>query len=235
VEKIGVINRTLERAQEMAHRWGAQAGTYEFIQQALGEADIVISSTSAPHIILTVEMIEQAMQMRTHHPLVLIDIAVPRDIDPDAAKIPAVKLIDMDGLNAQLEDSLTSRLNEVPHVSKILEEEIYEFGQFLSSLEMLPIIADIRQQAEAIRMAELEKTLRHMPDLTDTEHQRIEALTHALVKKILDRPTRRLRNESTGPHAPQYAAVARDLFGLNLDADPSGLTGEACPLARAAD
>src|SRR6266508_3341146 len=85
VEKIRVINRTLERAQEMANRWRAESATYEFIQQALCEADIVISSTSAPHIILTSEMIEQAMQTRVHHPLVLIDIAVPRDIDSDAA------------------------------------------------------------------------------------------------------------------------------------------------------
>jgi glutamyl-tRNA reductase len=220
VERIRVINRTLERAHEMAHRWGAETGTYEFIQQALGEADIVISSTSAPHIILTAGMIEQAMQTRAHHhPLVLIDIAVPRDIDPDAGNIQGVKLFNMDGLNAQLEDSLASRMNEVPHVSKILEEEVHEFGQFLSSLEMLPLIADIRQQAEAIRVVELEKTLRRMPDLTDAERQRIEALTHSLVKKILDRPTRRLRDESACPHAPQYAAVARNLFGLNLEVD----------------
>ncbi len=235
VEKIRVINRTLERAQEMANRWGAESATYEFLQQALSEADIVVSSTSAPHIILTAEMIEQAMQTRIHRPLVLIDIAVPRDIDPDAANIPGVKLFDMDRLNVKLEDSLTSRLNEVPHVTKILEEEALEFEQFIRSLEMLPIIADIRQQAEAIRMAELEKTLRRMPDLTNAERQRIEALTHALVKKILDRPTRRLRDESTCPHAPQYAAVARNLFGLNHDAGLRGISDETSPIAAVAD
>jgi glutamyl-tRNA reductase len=235
VEKIQVINRTLERAQEVAKRWGAESATYEFLQQALREADIVISSTSAPHIILTAEMVEQAMQTRVHHPLVLIDIAVPRDIDPDAANIPGVKLFDIDGLNAQLEDSLTRRMDEVPHVKQILDEELIELENYLKSLEMLPIIADIRQQAEAIRLAELEKTLRRMPDLTDTERERIEALTHALVKKILDRPTRRLRDESTCPHAPQYATVARTLFGLNHDAGLCGISGEACPIAKAAD
>jgi glutamyl-tRNA reductase len=235
VEKIQVINRTLERAQEMARRWGAGSATYEFIQQALSESDIVISSTSAPHIILTAELVEQAMQTRVHHPLVLIDIAVPRDIDPDAANIPGVRLFDIDRLNAQLEDSLTRRMDEVPHVKQILEEELIEFEDYLKSLEMLPIIADIRQQAEAIRMAELEKTLRRMPDLTDAERDRIEALTHSLVKKILDRPTRRLRDESTCPHAPQYATVARTLFGLNHNAGLCGISGEACPIAKAAD
>jgi glutamyl-tRNA reductase len=235
VEKIQVINRTLERAQEMANRWGAESATYEFIQPALCEADIVISSTSAPHIILTADMVELAMQTRVHHPLVLIDIAVPRDIDSDAANIPGVKLFDMDGLNSQLEDSLARRMSEVPHVKLILDEELIEFENYLKSLEMLPIIADIRQQAEAIRIAELEKTLRRMPDLTDAERERIEALTHSLVKKILDRPTRRLRDESTCPHAPQYATVARTLFGLTHDAGLCGISGETCPIAKAAD
>src|SRR6266498_1006746 len=134
VEKIQVINRTLERAQEMAKRWGAESATYEFIQPALCEADIVISSTSAPHIILTAEMVEQAMQTRVHQPSVLIDIAVPRDIDPDAANIPGVKLFDMDGLNSQLEDSLARRMSEVPHVKQILDEELIEFENYLKSL-----------------------------------------------------------------------------------------------------
>jgi glutamyl-tRNA reductase len=235
VEKIQVINRTLERAQEMAKRWGAESATYEFIEQALSETDIVISSTSAPHIILTSDLIEKAMQTRVHQPLVLIDIAVPRDIDPDAANILGVKLFDIDGLNAQLEDSLTRRMDEVPHVKQILDEELIEFENYLNSLEMLPIIADIHQQAESIRMAELEKTLRRMPDLTDLERERIEALTRSLVKKILDRPTRRLRDESTCPHAPQYATVARTLFGLKHDTGLCGISGEACPIAEAAD
>jgi len=204
VEKIRVINRTPERAHEMAKRWDAEFASFEFIQQAICDADILISSTGAPHILVTSEMVRESMQTRAHRPLVLIDIAVPRDIDPDVVNIPYVKLFDMDSLNARLEDSLTSRMNEVPHVKEILEEEAHEFRQFLHSLEMLPILIDIRQQAEAIRAAELEKTLRRMPDLTDIERERIEVLTLSLVKKILDTPTRRLRNESTRQHMPQY-------------------------------
>ena len=160
-------------------------------------------------------MVREIMAARPERPLVLIDIAVPRDIDPDAANVPQVKLFDIDGLNAQLEDSLTRRIKEVPHVKAILEEELFEFENYLKSLEMLPIIADIRQQAEAIRAAELEKTLRRMPDLTDAERVRIEALTQSLVKKLLDSPTRRLRAEAACPHAPEYAAVARTLFNLS--------------------
>ncbi len=235
VEKIRVINRTLERAQEMAQRWGAESATFEFLHTALGEADILISSTGAPHTVVDAKMLSGIMATRPERPLVLIDIAVPRDIDPEASYIPHVKLFDIDGLNAQLEDSLTRRMDEVPQVKAILEEELIEFENFLKSLEMLPIIMDIRQQAEAIRAAELEKTLRRMPDLTDAERERIAALTQSLVQKLLDSPTRRLRAESGCPHASEYATIARTLFGLQGDEGLCGLSGQSCPISVAAD
>ena len=217
VEKIRVVNRTLERAHALAERWGAEAATFESLAEALRAADILISSTGAPHLVLTTPMIADAMRLRMDRSLVLIDIAVPRDIDPDAAKLPHVKLFDIDNLNSQLEDSLTRRLDEVPQVKRILREELAEFESYLKSLEMLPIIADIHQQAEAIRLSELEKTLRRLPNLTDAERERIEALTQSLVRKLLDHPTRRLRVEATSHRAPEYAALARVLFNLSDD------------------
>jgi glutamyl-tRNA reductase len=235
VKKILVINRTLIRALELAKRWDAEVTTFENLQSSLASADILISSTGAPHLIVTKEMVEQAMIERDHRPLMLIDIAVPRDIDPEAANIPHVKLFDMDGLNEQLEESLAHRMDEIPHVKSILESELAEFEKFMNSLEMLPIIADIRKQAEAIRSTELEKTLRRMPDLTDAERERIEAMTLSLVKKLLDAPTRRLRAESSCPHAPEYAAVARTMFGLHNEAGLCGLYGKTCPISAAAD
>src|SRR5215213_9875532 len=223
VEKIRVINRTLERAQAMAKRWNAESSTYEFLQQGLCEADVLISSTAAPHLMLDATMVREAMQSRAERPLVLIDIAVPRDIDPEAAKLPHVTLFDIDGLNAQLEDYLTRRMDEVPHVRQILEEELSEFEEYLKSLEMLPIIVDIQQQAESIRMAELEKTLRRMPDLTHAQRERIEALTQSLVRKLLDRPTRRLRAEATSHRSAELAALARALFNVPAE-DPNPIT-----------
>ena len=214
VEKIRVVNRTLPRAKTLAQRWGAEYSTYFSLPQALCEADVVISSTSAPHIVVDAKMIRKAMASRPDRLLILMDIAVPRDIDPHAADIPNVRLFDIDGLNAQLEDSLTRRLDEVPHVKQILADELSEFECHLKSLEMLPIIADIHQQAESIRASELERTLRRMPDLTDAERERIAALTQSLVSKLLDHPTRRLRAEATTHRAPEYAALARVLFNL---------------------
>jgi len=129
-------------------------------------------------------------------------------------KINNVRLHDIDNLNAHLEQSLAERASEVPHVEAILDEEESNFMDFLASLDMLPLIVDMRQKAETIRLAELNKTLRRLPDLNETERTRIEALTQALVKKLLDAPTNRLRAQANTPDAPEYANVARTLFGL---------------------
>jgi len=232
--RILVVNRTLERAHTLAQRWDAQATTFENLNSALTSADILIASTGAPHTLISPEMVKEAMTQRAERPLVLIDIAVPRDIDPEIASIPHVRLYNMDNLNAQLENSLAERMAEVPLVKSILEEEILEFAEYLTSLEMIPIIADMRQQAELIRQGVLEKTLRRMPDLTPAERDRIEAMTQALVKKILDAPTQRLRAEASCPHAAEYAAVARTLFGLKSDG-LCGFSGQSCPISNAAD
>ena len=223
--KILVLNRTLERAQGLAGRWGAQAATFENLHPALTSADILISSTGAPHTIISGALVADVMNLRRERPLVLIDIAVPRDIDPDVASIPHVKLYDMDNLNAQLENSLAERMAQVPRVKDILEQELEQFGTYWKSLDMLPLIADMHQNAEAIRQTELEKTLRRLPDLTEAERAHIEAMTQALVKKLLHAPTHRLRSEASSPRASEYASVARTLF--NLSNDPSHLSPSA--------
>lgn len=235
VNRILVVNRTLERAQSLVQRWDAQATTFENIGAALASADILIASTGAPHTLVTREMVKEAMNIRAERPLVMIDIAVPRDIDPDITDIPHVRLYDMDSLNDKLENSLAERMAEVPQVKSIVEEEVLAFEDYMKSLEMIPIIADMRQQAESIRQSVLKKSLNRMPDLTDAERDRIEAMTQALVKKILDAPTQRLRAEAACPHAPEYAAVARTLFGLKHKSGLCGFSGEACPISTAAD
>ncbi|MBU4225451.1 MAG: glutamyl-tRNA reductase [Chloroflexi bacterium] len=232
VKRIRVINRTLERARGLAQRWGAESATFESLEKSLADADILIASTGAPHTLVSAEMVRAA---RRERPLVLIDIAVPRDIDAACGELPGVRLYDMDSLNATLETSLAERAAELPHVAAILAEEAAKFLGFLGSLDMLPLITDLRQQAEAIRRTELEKTLRRLPDLSETERERIEALTMALVKKLLDAPTNRLRAEAACPHAPEYAAVVRTLFGLKHDSGLCGFSGNACPIPTASD
>lgn len=235
VEKIVVVNRTLERAQALAKRWDAETSTFESIQEVLSRADILIASTGAPHTLIHTETVKAVMRERSHRSLVLVDIAVPRDIDPEVGEIPHVRLFDIDHLNEHLEQSLTERAAEVPRVEAILAEEQSSFLEFLSSLNMLPLIADLRQQAEAIRLAELEKTLRRLPDLTEAERIRIDALTQALVKKLLDPPTRRLHAEATSAHAPEYAALTRTLFGLKNRSNLHGVSDDPSTTTTAAD
>jgi glutamyl-tRNA reductase len=209
-----VVNRTLKRAQALSSRWQGEATTFEHLESALERADILIASTGAPHMIVHPRMVTQAMQARPSRALVMIDIAVPRDIDPRVRATPGVRLYDIDQLNSQIEDSLARRQAEIPHVRRILAEELEAFDAYLASLEILPLIAALRQQAEAIRQAEVEKTLRRLSHLDARDHQRIEALSRALVKKLIDAPIRRLRIESSNGHAPEYARAARALFDI---------------------
>jgi glutamyl-tRNA reductase len=182
---------------------------------AMSAADVLISSTGAPHTVINPGMVQRIMEERPSRPLVMIDIAVPRDIDARCREIPMVNVYDMDSLHARLEHSLAEREAEVPKVEAILSEEQASFMAYFNSLDMLPLIAQVRQQAEAIRQTELDKTLRRLPDLSEAERARIDALTQALVKKLLDAPTNRLRAHANTPAAPEIAQVARTLFGLS--------------------
>lgn len=215
--KVLVLNRTLEKAEMLAKRWQAQASTFERMGEALSAADVLIASTGAPHTIINPGIVERVMLERPTRPLVMIDIALPRDIDSSCNEIPNVKVYDMDSLHTRLEHSLAEREAEVPKVEAILNEEQAGFMAYFSSLDMLPLIVEVRQQAEAIRQAELQKTLRRLPDLSEVERARVEALTMALVKKLLDAPTNRLRAQANTPTAPEYAQVARTLFGLSAN------------------
>jgi glutamyl-tRNA reductase len=212
--QITVVNRTIRRAQELAQRWDGQAAALDELQNLLVDADIVIASTGAAQAIVGPAMVAQAMALRPCRPLIVMDIAVPRNVEPGVGEIPGVRLFDMDTLSTQLESCLSRRMAEIPHVKEILLQEQAVFVEYLNTLEVLPIITKMRAQADAIRRAELEKTIRRIPDLPPGTEQRIDLLTKAIVNKILHSPTTRLREEAVGPNALGYADAARLLFGL---------------------
>jgi glutamyl-tRNA reductase len=213
--QICVVNRTLQKAQELARRWGAQAATYESLSKLLPEADVLISSTAAPHTLIHPSMVKSAMEQRPQRPLVIMDLAVPRDVDVQVAEIPGVSLYDLDALSTNLEESIAKRRAEVPKVEMILEYEKREFIKYLASLDVVPIIVSMRKQAHSIRAKELEKTIRRLPNLSPEAQETIELLTKSIVKKILHSPTIRLREEANGPNAADYANITRGLFGLD--------------------
>lgn len=213
--QILVVNRTLQRAQELANRWDGQAAALEMLLDHLAEADIVITSTGAPHVVIRRSMVERAMKHRPRRPMVFMDIAVPRDVDEEVQEIAGVRLYDIDALSTHLEASLAQRQAQIPKVEAILAEEQAEFQAFLASLEVVPLIVEMRKQADDIRRDEVEKAMRRMPGLTPEMERQIEALTASIVNKILHGPTTRLRAEANGPKAADYSDLTRYLFGLD--------------------
>jgi glutamyl-tRNA reductase len=212
--QILVINRTIQKAQELADRWGGQAGTFDILSSVLPDMDIIITSTGAPNTILQRDMVERIMQNRPNRPLVIMDIAVPRNVDEGIRELKGVHLYDIDRLSSHLESSLAQRQSQIPRVEAILAEEQAAFEADLAALDMVPIIVEIREQANAIRRNEVEKAIRRMPELTPELERQIEALTVSIVNKILHSPTNRLRQGADSPQAPDYAAMTRYLFGL---------------------
>jgi len=214
VQAIRVMNRTLSKAEALASRWHGEATTFEHLVPSLAWADIVIASTGAPHTLVHRRHVQEAMQTRPERPLIFFDIALPRDVDADVDAIPHVQRYDLDALEHHLHDALASRRAAVPQVEAIIAEEVEAFMAYLRTLEVAPLIRELRAQAEAIRQAELEKTLRKMPHLSAEDHARLDALTRAIVNKLLHAPTVELKEAAQGPRAAETAAVARRLFGI---------------------
>ncbi len=214
-DKFIVISRTISSACDLAKKWDGLAGTIDKLAGALEKTDILLTSTSAPHTLIHREMVEHIMTGRPERPLVIIDIAVPRDVAADVAEVAGVSLFDIDSLNQGVEEALESRVNEIPKVERILDEEYLAFKKFYGTLKVVPIIISMRQQAETIRKQELEKTMRQMDDMDPKHQKRIAALTNSIVKRILHEPTIRLREEANGPDAEKYTSAVNELFGLN--------------------
>ncbi len=217
VRRIAVANRTFQRATELARRWGGEAFSVEQLADAIGQADIVIASTGAPHVIVTANLVRQAMAGRADRPVVFIDIAVPRDVDPTVKAIPSAHVFDIDDLCLRLEGSIAERQSEIPRVEAIVSEEVTAFEILLRRIEIAPVIADLRRKAEAIRQRELDRTLRYLPDLDPQTLEHVQHLSRSLVNKLLHEPTLRLRAEASNDRASEYVAAVRDLFGLTAD------------------
>jgi len=209
--RLLVTTRTFDRAQDIAAELGGAAYPFEDLPSMLAEADIVITSTSAPTHVISREDVGRAMAGRRERPLVIVDIAVPRDVEPEAASVDGVRLFDIDDLEAAANSNRETRALEVPAVEAIVAEELARFEGWYEGQQVEPTIASLRRRAEAIRRSEVERTLKRLAALEDGDRERIESLTKAIVKRLLHEPVTRLR--SGGPGAE--VATARDLFGLD--------------------
>jgi len=213
---ILVANRTQARAAELAEQLGPETEAVDFghLPEALAAADIVISGTSSEGFIIGPDDVRPVMKGRRDRGLLFIDIAVPRDVDPAVRALPGVHLCDIDDIEAVTDEGWTGRQGEVDKVEAIISEEIAAFADWWRSLDVVPVIAALRERAESIRQREVERTLGKM-DLDETDRERIEAMTAAIVKKMLDAPIAHLKN---GTDRGLYMEALELLF----DVKPSG-------------
>jgi len=205
--------RTFEKAEQLAAALGGRAAPFESLRSELVRADIVISGTGAPGVVIGREDVEAAQAARRGRPLFLIDIAVPRDIAADAGRVSGVFLYDLDDIKHVAEANLRERKKEASAAEAILEQEIREFLDWRRSLEVVPVLVELRRRADEIRRAEIDKARRRLGPLTPEQESALEAATSAIVNKLLHGPTVHLK-QMAGNGQPEHVGLIRKLFGL---------------------
>jgi glutamyl-tRNA reductase len=212
---IIVSNRSYQRAVELAQVWDGCAVTFDRLPDVLREADVVICSTAAPHPVISREMVERALRSRPERQILLVDIAVPRDVESSVGLIPRARLFDIDDLESIVADNRAARSAEVPAAETIVALEAERCMNWRSSLDVLPTLTALRDHADALREAELERAIRQMTGLTSAQRRVIEAMSRRIVNKLLHAPTVRLKAAARGRDGNEYANALRELFELN--------------------
>jgi glutamyl-tRNA reductase len=209
-----VANRSPVRAQELAGRFGAEPVALERIEDELAAADIVVASTSAADVIVSRAQVERALRRRRGRPLLLVDLAVPRDLDPEIRGLDGCYLYDIDDLEQVVAQTLSDRRREAEAAESLVAAEAERFRVWHASLDVVPAIASLRAWAEDIRRRELEKAEARLGRLTDAERRAVEAMTAQIVNKLLHRPTVRMKEAAAAADGVVYADAVRHLFGL---------------------
>jgi glutamyl-tRNA reductase len=229
--RLLIANRSQGKARRIVDDLKAgEAVEFPGLVDALGEADIVVTSTGATHFILGYENVGKAMAARSERPLFVVDIAVPRDVDPDVAKIPNVTLVDIDALKGVVEITLEQRREEIPLVEEIIAEHTKRYGDWYQSRVAVPVVASLVQKAEAIREGEIERLYARCPDLTERERMLITGASLTIISKLLHSVVTRLRQQATSNRveALTLARTLEELFDLRIRAEE--LTGHSAPL-----
>ena len=212
-----VANRTLDRAQELAARFGAEALPLEQIEDELATADVVVASTSAPGYVLDAETVARAVKRRRGRQLLLIDLAVPRDLDPAIHDLEGCYLYDIDDLEAIVAETLVGRRSEAERAETIVAGEAEKFHEWHAALDVVPAIASLRARAEEIREGELLKAEAVLGRLDESQRKAVESITAQIVNKLLHLPTVRLKQAAAASDGVVYADAVRHLFGLGED------------------
>jgi glutamyl-tRNA reductase len=212
--RIAVVNRTEERAIEIAERFGMAAHGLDELEDVLAWADVAVTATASETPVIRIEVARRAMSQRGGRPLVVVDLAVPADVERSAGDVSGLRLFDVDDLRVGLDDAMSSRLREVPRVEEIIEEEVESFRRRYLEREVEPLVAALRVQAEEVREQEVGRALRDLGEVDPAIAERIEHLSRTLVKKLLHEPTVRLRERAGTGDSDEVAEAVRELFGL---------------------
>jgi glutamyl-tRNA reductase len=211
VETLFVANRRYDRALGLAQRFGGRAVTFDDMPRELEAADIVVSSTGAPHQILGREELEFVAASRMGRPLVLIDLAVPRDIEPSVRDCPGIALYDMDDLQRAVARNMDAREAEAAEALVLVREEVARFQDWMASLDVVPTISALRRRADEVVEQVLRENESRWETLSPADRERVELMARAVVSRLLHEPTVRLKDRSSY----HYLHTIRELFGLD--------------------
>ena len=213
-ESIFVANRTHDRAAELAARFSGQAILFEQLYETCDRADIVITSTGAPHAIFRKEHGELFLNRRKNRPMFFIDIAVPRDVDPEMNKLDGIFVYDIDDLQQAVSTHVADRRREAERAEEIVNVEVTRFQQRLQSLDVVPTIVSLQDHLETIRQAEIDRVRGRLGTLSPEQETALETLTRGIVNKIMHTPVSTLKTAASEPEATTIIDVVRRLFNL---------------------
>jgi glutamyl-tRNA reductase len=213
VSQITTTSRSYDKASTLAAALGGSAVDIGSLGRELANCDIAISCTGAPHLILDLKSVENAMQARSPKPLVIIDIAVPRDVEPKVGQLNNVFLYDIDDFTHLSELNRKQREAEIKKATEIIESEVKRFNAWWQAMEVEPVISSLVKKAEDIRQTQLDMTIKKLRYLSPEEQQRLEAMTKAIVQKILHEPIQHLKTNTR--RRDDYITLVNDIFELN--------------------
>ena len=214
-EKVFVANHRLERAEELARRLGGEAVAFEQMREELVRADVVLAATRCPRLVVLADDVAPALARRAGRPILFLDIAVPRDVDPAVGTLAGCSLYDLDALGEALGEPIAERRDELAAGEAIVAEEAARFSEWLHSLHVLPVIRALRERAEEIRRDELARNRGGLAALSQGERETVETLTAQIVNKLLHEPTVRMKAAAADERGGPYAGALRELFALD--------------------
>ncbi|HEX8076039.1 MAG TPA: glutamyl-tRNA reductase [Thermoleophilaceae bacterium] len=220
-QTVFVANRRYDRAIGLAQRFGGHAVRFDDLPAQLAEADMVVTCTSSPHQIVGRDELALVHKQRQGRRLLMIDIAVPRDIDPAAREVPGVTLYDMDDLQREVARNLSGREAEATRARSLVDEEAERFAAWVDSLDVVPTIAALRERADAIVEQVLRENEARWVSMSGEDRERVETLARAVVSRLLHEPTLRLKH-ATGEDSYVYLQALRELFAIDASGAPAG-------------